>query len=182
MFVWFLRAGHRLLSVRSERMLAPSPEAAPRVPMGGKLAVPVVNRRGVGSCAGIGARRHTPVPSTVARVSTDQTLGGGGVAPGLQGDVAAGASPVPMQGEGLASLYDGTGVLVSTEIEEALPPPPPPVHMVHPTVHASFTIEKDTNFGQHLCIVGGHPLLGDWDVAKVWPLCLNFRMSLGFRV
>lgn len=39
-----------------------------------------------------------------------------------------------------------------------------------PSVKASFTIYKDTNFGQHLCIVGGHALLGNWDVAKAVPM------------
>jgi hypothetical protein len=52
------------------------------------------------------------------------------------------------------------------EPEDPGPPPPPPV----PPVKATFTIHKDTNFGQHLCIVGGHALLGEWDVAHAVPM------------
>ena len=44
---------------------------------------------------------------------------------------------------------------------EKVPPPPP-----RPPVTVTFNIEMETNFGDHLCIVGGHDLLGNWVPAK----------------
>ena len=55
-------------------------------------------------------------------------------------------------------------------IEAAKPPltywekvPHPPSR---PPVTVTFHISMETNFGDHLCIVGGHDLLGDWVPAK----------------
>jgi cyclomaltodextrinase len=44
---------------------------------------------------------------------------------------------------------------------EKVPAPPP-----RPPVAVTFHIDRDTNFGDHLCIVGGHDLLGKWVPAK----------------
>ena len=44
---------------------------------------------------------------------------------------------------------------------EKVPPPAP-----RPPVTVTFNIEMETNFGDHLCIVGGHDLLGNWVPAK----------------
>ena len=44
---------------------------------------------------------------------------------------------------------------------EKVPPPPP-----RPPVTVTFNIEMETNFGDHLCIVGGHDLLGNWVPAQ----------------
>jgi len=37
-------------------------------------------------------------------------------------------------------------------------------------VRCTFRIERGTEFGQHLCIVGEHPLLGEWSVAESVPM------------
>lgn len=44
---------------------------------------------------------------------------------------------------------------------EKVPPSPE-----RPPVTVTFHIEMETNFGDHLCICGGHDLLGNWEPAK----------------
>ena len=65
---------------------------------------------------------------------------------------------------------DGTEVELEEEEEEEdepyVPPPPPPVAPNKCTFH----IEIETNFGDHLCLTGGHPLLGDWSPVNGVPM------------
>ena len=52
------------------------------------------------------------------------------------------------------------------EEEDPGPPPPPP----RPPVKVTFAIDMETNFGDHLAIVGKHPLLGEWVPSKGVPM------------
>ena len=65
---------------------------------------------------------------------------------------------------------DGTEVELEEEDEdeeeEPHVPPPPPVAPNKCTFH----IEIETNFGDHLCLTGGHPLLGDWSPVNGVPM------------
>ena len=53
------------------------------------------------------------------------------------------------------------------EPEEEDPGPPPPPR---PPVKVTFAIDMETNFGDHLAIVGKHPLLGEWVPSKGVPM------------
>ena len=44
---------------------------------------------------------------------------------------------------------------------EKIPAPPP-----RPPVTVTFHIHRDTNFGDHVCLVGGHDLLGNWTPSR----------------
>ena len=52
------------------------------------------------------------------------------------------------------------------EEEPYVAPPPPPVAPNKCTFH----IEVETNFGDHLCLTGGHALLGDWSTVNGIPM------------